>query len=272
MKEIILASLGAKPRNFEKGFCMSLKVFLKNIYFLLRCYAPCPVLIKFFYNYVIARKKVKSVYSSKLEEYKNQFKLGAFTNDWFSGNIPHWLAIFDRYDFQNKKIEALEIGSWEGMSSLFMLTEMPLANLTCVDTWAGSDEHQGADVLNAIEVNFEKNLSTVSDRLKKYKGTSYSYFDVCAHDQMFDLIFIDGSHYSDDVLVDAVKAFQHLKINGVMIFDDYFWRIYRRDFDNPCAAINNFLRLKSGLYRVISVYGQIAIEKIGNERQVEKLS
>lgn len=229
------------------------------------CYAPSVVFRAFIFNYIIARKKVRSQFDSKLNEFKKLFASKNFSNDWFSGNIPHWISIFKKYNFYGKKVNILEIGSWEGMSSLFILSELSDATLTCVDTWSGSDEHQGHDVLNKIELNFDSNLSGVAGRLSKFKGTSYEFFNECPKDCFFDLIFIDGSHYSDDVLIDAIKSFQHLKLNGIMIFDDYFWKMYSRNFDNPCAAINSFLRLKKGLYRVISVYGQIAVQKIGEQ-------
>lgn len=232
------------------------------------CYAPLSVFFNFSINYLITRKVIKKNYKEKTEAYKSLFKKLDFSNDWFSGNIPYWLNIFNKHSFYSRKLDILEIGSWEGMSSLFILTELPNANLTAVDTWSGSDEHQGDDVLSKIESNFDSNLYKVSNRLNKYKGTSYQYFNDCKSDQLFDLIFIDGSHFCDDVLIDGIKAFQHLRLNGIMIFDDYFWRIYSRDFDNPCIAINSFLRIKKGLYRVLNVYGQIAIEKIGVEGQL----
>lgn len=42
--------------------------------------------------------------------------------------------------------------------------------------------------------------------------------------QRFDLVYIDGSHYSHDVLSDAVLSFPLLKVGGHMLFDDYLWR------------------------------------------------
>jgi hypothetical protein len=36
-----------------------------------------------------------------------------------------------------------------------------------------------------------------------------------------------------------------LKTGGVMIFDDNLWRYYKKPSDNPAAAINTFLKLKS---------------------------
>ena len=247
---------------------MSLKVFLKNIYFLFICYAPGAVFGEFIFNYIIGRKRVKYKFSPQLRNFKKLCSSKNFSNDWFSGNIPYWLEIFNNHNFYEKKANILEIGSWEGMSSLFILTELSDATLTCVDTWSGSDEHQGSNVLNSIELNFDNNLSDVSSRYTKFKGTSYKFFNECPKDCLFDLVFIDGSHYCDDVLIDAVKGFQHLKPNGIIIFDDYFWKKYARNFDNPCIAVNSFLRLKKGLYRVISVYGQIAVQKTGEQSLV----
>ena len=40
--------------------------------------------------------------------------------------------------------------------------------------------------------------------------------------EKYNLIYNDGSHHSDDVIVDAFKAFEMLKVGGIMIFDDYF--------------------------------------------------
>lgn len=47
-----------------------------------------------------------------------------------------------------------------------------------------------------------------------------------------------------------------------MIFDDYLWRYYSKDIDNPAAAINVFLKLKIGQYKIVRTYYQLIIEKI----------
>ena len=78
------------------------------------------------------------------------------------------------------------------------------------------------------------------------------------------MVYIDGSHHCDDVIIDAIKSFQMLKVGGIMIFDDYLWQYYPRDIDNPAAAINVFLKLKEGSYKVVRVYYQLIIEKISD--------
>ena len=189
------------------------------------------------------------------------------SNDWFTHNIPHWLAAFDDARLAERRhLEALEIGSWEGLSSFFILHALPNAVLTCVDTWEGADEHQSGDratpdVLSSIERAFDQNLSTFADRLVKYKGSSFSFFQQHLTHDAYDLIYVDGSHHCDDVVVDAIKCFEMLKVGGLIIFDDYLWRYYPRAVDNPAAAINLFLRLKTGAYRIVHLDYQLILQK-----------
>ena len=64
-----------------------------------------------------------------------------FSNDWFSNNIPIWLFIFSKEN-QNKFNKILEIGSFEGMSSYFLLNHFVNSKIDCVETFLGSDEHK----------------------------------------------------------------------------------------------------------------------------------
>jgi predicted O-methyltransferase YrrM len=77
----------------------------------------------------------------------------------------------------------------------------------------------------------------------------------------YDLIYIDGSHYADDVIIDSILAFSLLKKNGILIFDDYLWWYYSNPRKNPSAAINLFLKLKADSLKIIFVGYQIAIQK-----------
>jgi predicted O-methyltransferase YrrM len=191
------------------------------------------------------------------------------SNDWFTDNIPYWLAAFDEVGLaERRETKVLEIGSWEGLSSFFILHTIPHSILTCVDTWEGADEHRSGDfatpgVLSSIERTFDHNLARFSDRLVKHKGPSFGFYQQRSTRDPYDLIYVDGSHHSDDVLVDAIKCFEMLKLGGLMIFDDYLWKYYPRAIDNPAAAINLFLRLKKGSYRIVRLYYQMIIQKTG---------
>lgn len=137
---------------------------------------------------------------------------------------------------------------------------------TCVDTWEGSDEHKSGHyattkALERVEETFDANLSVFAGRYEKYKGTSLSFYSLADIKDPYDLIFIDGSHHSDDVIVDAVNCFEMLRDRGVLIFDDYFWVYYDREMDNPAGAINAFLRLKRDCLEIICFDYQLIVRK-----------
>jgi predicted O-methyltransferase YrrM len=203
----------------------------------------------------------KASKESFLQEPLNKY----FSTDWFSVNIFYWKHIFYKKSLLNKNLSCLEIGSWEGRSALFLLSNLPKSNLTCVDTWAGADEHKDLSVLSSIEKTFDTNLAEFDNRVQKFKGTSYSFFDTLDSGTKYDLIYIDGSHYVDDVMLDALKAFQRLNIGGIIIFDDYFWSFYDNPKSNPAVAINAFINLKREFLKVEMVYSQIIISRIASE-------
>jgi len=206
---------------------------------------------------------------AKQQKFRESINILTLDHDWFTGNIPSWLSVFDRVKAKETFKNGLEIGSWQGLSTFFLLQEFPNLHITCVDTWEGADEHKASsatskEVLDASEVAFNNNLSIYEKRFKKYKGTSLSYFSSSHKQNFFDLIYIDGSHHSDDVIIDAVKGFEMLSSNGIMIFDDYLWSYYSNASDNPAGAINSFLMLKKHQLEILSINYQLIIRKKSN--------
>jgi predicted O-methyltransferase YrrM len=62
----------------------------------------------------------------------------------------------------------------------------------------------------------------------------------------FDFIYIDGSHETKDVLVDAILAWDLLKPGGLIIFDDYNWygpRSWLVPNYTPKIAIDAFVKV-----------------------------
>jgi predicted O-methyltransferase YrrM len=189
------------------------------------------------------------------------------SKDWFTFNIPYWEWIFAQCNLTpDRPLSILEIGSWEGLSTYYLLQHFPQASLTAVDTWEGADEHKSGvaatqEVLSQIEQAFDHNLAPYAARLTKYKGLSYQYYLAHPARPEFDLIYVDGSHYCDDVLIDALHSFARLKPGGVMIFDDYLWQHYPNSRHNPASAIHAFLRLKRPEIELLRAYRQLAIRK-----------
>ena len=242
---------------------------LSLVIFLIKTSTPVSVIFGFLKG-TIVNKWLTRKYKKTQREFKSLSSSLQLSDDWFTVKIPYWCLTFDDYDFKSKtSINALEIGSWEGLSAYFILDTLSNTTLTCVDTWEGADEHKALDystqdALDNIEVAFDNNLSRFQERLTKYKGTSYAYFHDNPSPNTFDFIYIDGSHHCGDVIIDAIKCFELLKVGGIIIFDDYLWRYYPRAIDNPASAINAFLRMNKGFYKLIRVYEQLIIQKTAN--------
>jgi predicted O-methyltransferase YrrM len=151
------------------------------------------------------------------------------TQDWFSNHIPAWEGILARI----KPRRVLEIGSYEGLSTTYIIEQCAAfgsLQIHCIDTWEGAVDLP-PEAMAGVEARFDKNVKLAINRAaapvslhKVKRRSSLVLSDYTARGVApFDLIYIDGSHTAADVLVDAVLAFQLLRVGGVMIFDDYLW-------------------------------------------------
>jgi len=230
----------------------------------------CPFKLFLFFNLqFLEGKALDTKYRDQSLEFEKVRCRLDLSSDWFSHNIPFWLSIIDELDLKSRPVEVLEIGSFEGLSGHFILSTMPNARLTCVDSWGGDEEDEGnvpnsSIASNEFERRFDRNLTFFKDRVTKYKTSSYSFFHDHPSKEFYDFIYVDGSHSASDVIIDAIKCFEMLKIGGVIIFDDYFWN-RNPTKDNPAAAINFFLRLNRGTYRVVKFYYQLVLVKISSD-------
>ncbi len=149
-----------------------------------------------------------------------------------------WIQLISK----QKPFKYLEIGSFEGLSaSLFLHIAATYANqedaprleLTCIDNWIGGEEHQNID-FSCVEKMFDQNINICLDLftpnnrplIKKLKSDSSIALSsmVGQKNNSFDLIYIDGSHHSADVLTDLVLSWFLLRLNGILILDDYLWK------------------------------------------------
>lgn len=246
-----------------------LYAFLRNLYYLYKTFAPLEV-IKIFVLNKLNKNKLLHDYKQQHADFVKEISNLTLDSNWYAGNYFYWLSVFDEFQLYKKhNLQILEIGSWEGLSSFFILYKLNQATLTCVDTWGGSDEQNANStetfqVLQKTESNFDNNLSVFGDRLIKIKSTSFEYYNGFTKRNHYDMIYIDGSHHCDDVVIDGIKCFEQLKIGGLIIFDDYFWRFYPNYLDNPASAVNCFLRLKKNSYRVLRVYEQLIVQKLSD--------
>ena len=156
-----------------------------------------------------------------------------FTTNWFELNGK---KVWDSLLPQVNPSKVLEIGSFEGESTCYLINELSKKNnceLYCIDTWEGAAEHQNREVnMTEVERRFDNNvklaLSISTNKIKFYKlkgKSDYHLSKLITENKFsyFDFIYVDGSHQAQDVLFDAVMAFKMLKVKGVIVFDDYIW-------------------------------------------------
>ena len=127
-------------------------------------------------------------------------------------------------------LRLLEIGSYEGLSSAWLLeTGLGISDtcwgtacvhLTCVDAWPGP-EYQ------PMRAKCEHNLLAVCQRF----DVEPTCFTIIAKPSAqvlpalgsndFHLIYVDGSHKEPDVYADTLQAVRLVRPGGVILWDDY---------------------------------------------------
>lgn len=178
-----------------------------------------------------------------------------FTEDWFSEDGLEFLKKINN----SKELHILEIGSFEGKSTIWFLENLlkhKNSTITCVDPWL--DFSQDKNSLNSyssntsewklIEKGIKKNfLSNIveSEYFNKVfirQGLSEKILpSLISEQKSYDIIFIDGNHTAPCVLIDSVMSWSLLKNGGILIFDDYLWGLDKPSTIRPKESIDYFI-------------------------------
>ncbi len=167
-----------------------------------------------------------------------------FTVDWFSKNIP----TLEKYlaPFKGNPTNFLEIGCYEGKSTIWFLENI----LTKKD-------------VEGLYDRFIHNISVSGQEAKLLVRDARSE-DVLPNltEKAYDVIYIDGSHFSSDVIMDGLFSWLALKPGGYMIFDDYEWDGFENKILNPKYGIDVLLKFHKGRYKEIHKDWQVIIQKL----------
>ena len=177
-------------------------------------------------------KKSKKKYFRNL--HMEYLKKKNITTDFFSINAYYWKKILRTLP---ENFKYLEIGSLEGNSALFIINNFKVKKVVCVDIW--EDENFKEEQHKNFN-NYKKNINEFSNIVETFKGTSDSFF--LNQKDKYDVIYIDGSHETDQVYKDIKNSWNILNVNGILICDDYFYgSIYKNPDNVPSIAINKFV-------------------------------
>ncbi len=176
------------------------------------------------------------------------------TSDGMSQAAPVWNQYLTLFAGQ-PDLQILEIGSFEGSSALWFLSNIathPTARVTCIDPFS----RLGGEPI------FDHNLrvSAQASRVIKLKGPSEALLPTLIPDT-YEIVFIDGDHRSCNVLTDAVASWPLLKNGGILIFDDFRWHPELPVTERPQLAIELFLAAFAGQIEILHQGGQVLIRK-----------
>ena len=185
----------------------------------------------------------------------------SFTVDWFSWDRAVWEQALASYRGQ-ANLRYLEVGLYEGRSLLWMLENIlthPTARVTGIDPFVGTgtEEVQKRYFANLDKSGFAEKVTTI---------VGYSQVELRKLPlHSFDIIYIDGSHFADAVLEDAVLSARLLRPGGLLIFDDYLWELDEPESDRPFLALNMFHGLYGDQFDVVHSGWQLILKRLDSE-------
>jgi len=162
--------------------------------------------------------------------------------------------------FKDKRSSILEIGTFAGTSIIGMLNYLEDAKGFTIDKWEDYDENDIYYLKNISKLHIEDifydnvSKSNMIDRIKSVKGDSTEcLIQLIKNNDLFDFIYVDGSHKCIDVYTDCMLSWKLLKEGGVMGIDDYLYAFNNcKELDIPYYGVNHFLEKIEGRYKLLN--------------------
>ena len=158
-----------------------------------------------------------------------------------SYNTPAIVSFWLQWLEKRQPYQYLEIGSFEGLSATLFLdiakkyaidNKEKKVQLTCIDSWKGGEEHENIN-FSSVEKTFDSNMQEClqwfpaarAPEIRKVKSLSHPALrKLVGTEELFDLIYVDGSHHAADALADIILCWFLLRVGGTLIIDDYLWK------------------------------------------------
>lgn len=197
-----------------------------------------------------------------------------YTCNFFDRCISDWNKWLSHFKDQ-PNLRFLEIGSLEGRSTCWLMDNIlthPTSKILCLDLFddsgkqgVWSNELYCTHDFPLLFSNFRYNIEEYGNQVEYKIGMSQKLLKDFKENDIFDFVYIDGSHIASDVLQDIVLAFPLLKTNGIMILDDYTWEMFGNPLRHPKIAVDAFLEIYQNQYRLISKGRQVVVQKNGRK-------
>ena len=131
---------------------------------------------------------------------------------------------------QDLKGDVVEIGSWQGRSTIFLATaakESGNGDFYAIDHFKGNigkeDSYAVGGSLDNLKDNFNQNISNFGlSNVVHLLDMTNTEASKHVKDKTIRLLFVDGDHTKNGVRKDIELFFPKLKKGSIVIFDDYF--------------------------------------------------
>jgi hypothetical protein len=127
------------------------------------------------------------------------------SHGWLSFSMREMLS---RYLSANTQV-VVELGSWLGLSTRYILEHAPATYLIAIDHWQGTDElRQGCpDILPVLYDSFIKNCWNYAERIVPVRASTTVGLKLISDEGILvDLVYIDADHSYDSVVADLDLA------------------------------------------------------------------
>ena len=224
-------------------------IFLNAIYFNLKLTGlklSILLIVNIFTKYFYLKFKNSNI-SKDFLIYTKKFRL---SRNYFKHNSPIWFEIFKTNNLLKKKINILEIGSFEGMSLLFFNKHLKTKYIYSIDLIKNK--------------NFLHNIKKLHN-VKFFHMSSDKFFKKKLNIK-FAIIYIDGCHYSLDVYKDLINANKLLKKNGILLIDDFLLDVsirsgYSKYYEDVMGGVFMFLK-KNYNFKFLYIGHQLILQKM----------
>ena len=211
------------------------------------------------------------IYPNDIYEYKDMFN---WTNDLPQGEKNIFLKNINYFNNNylkiklGKKINILEIGTYAGISLIELVKQIPNSYGIGIDMWSNYNENNLLNIIDNYDVkgSFYKNIknANLEDRIKAIQiNSTIILMEFIKDNRKFDFIYVDGSHLLLDCYTDLLLSWQILEIGGILVIDDYLYKIDNENILNsPYEAVNHFFKLFEGKYKLLDIGYRVFLEKI----------
>ena len=177
--------------------------------------------------------------------------------------FPNWFKDVEKYFRHVPKVplRVLQIGTYTGDATQWLLDNREVEYIDDVDTWSGSEETDHKTInFQSVEEFYDSRFKD-NTKVTKFKMTSDEFFPA-GSGVKYNFIYIDGDHTALQTALDGLNAFKVLESGGVMAFDDYEWNYNGDSYLEPKRGVDAFLAVCKGRYRLLEVGYQVWIQKL----------